>query len=77
MKIVTEFQFTSEAMTNIDRIKSIVKRLSQYTNIENIFLFTHRRDIEGLNATRKVVEETGANLGYFMGFKKLISLKSQ
>jgi hypothetical protein len=77
MKIVTEFQFTSEAMTNVDRIKSIVKRLSQYINVENIFLFTHRRDIEGLNATRKVVEETGANLGYFMGFKNLISLKSQ
>ncbi|TFF88698.1 MAG: hypothetical protein EU549_02540 [Promethearchaeota archaeon] len=75
--IITEMQFTSKSMINVDRIKYIVHRLAKNIKTENIFLFSHRKDLKGLETTKKVVSETGANICYFTGLKRLISLKNQ
>ena len=74
-KILTEMQFKSQAMTDFNRMKNIVNRLEKNINVDRIFLFTHRKDIDGLRAIQKVASDTGAHIGYFVGLKKLISLK--
>ncbi|MBD3227885.1 MAG: hypothetical protein GF329_06825 [Candidatus Lokiarchaeota archaeon] len=76
-RIITEMQFNSESMVDINRIKKIVFRLAKNIRSENIFLFSHRKDLKGLEATKNVVNETNANICYFMGLKRLISLKNQ
>ncbi|MHA1695442.1 MAG: DUF6259 domain-containing protein [Candidatus Helarchaeota archaeon] len=75
-QVFVEMQFHSESMTDINRIKKIVKRLSANINPDRILLFTHRKDIKGLKTIKQVVSQTGANICYFVGLKRLSVLKN-
>ena len=75
LTIATEMQFQSTSMIDLRRINNIVKRLMQYKKPENIILFSHRKDIEGVRAIREITKKTGTKLGFFTVFKPLNSLE--
>ncbi|MHA1270496.1 MAG: DUF6259 domain-containing protein [Candidatus Helarchaeota archaeon] len=76
-QLITEIQFTSQSMVETNRIIKIVNRLKKNIPSNKIFLFSHRKDIQGLRAIQEVVMATGSNICYFMGLKKLIELKDK
>jgi len=75
-RLITEKQFQSKSMTNFPRISSIVERLKRHKTPDNIILFTHRRDEIGFKSIKKIAKSKGCKIAYFVGLKKLISLKN-
>ncbi|MHA1799520.1 MAG: DUF6259 domain-containing protein [Candidatus Helarchaeota archaeon] len=71
---ITEWQFSSETMIDLQRINNIINRLKKIKKVENIILFSHRKDLEGFKAIKKISEMTNAKIAFFSGFKPLVSL---
>ncbi|MHA1404828.1 MAG: DUF6259 domain-containing protein [Candidatus Helarchaeota archaeon] len=75
LRILTEAQFNQSSMMDATRILKIVERIEQYKSPNEIFLFTHKKDQEGLRAISRIARHKGTNLVYFSGFKPLNSIK--
>ncbi len=74
IKFFMKFAFASGTMTDEMRIQQIVNRLKPYVG-NNIFVFSHRRDYEGIKAIRRIAAENQLACGYMSGLDYLRDLK--
>ncbi|MFX0137426.1 MAG: DUF6259 domain-containing protein [Candidatus Hodarchaeota archaeon] len=74
IKLSTNLSFLSGAMLDPNRLQRIINRLKIHVG-KNIIVFSHRKDYQGFNAIKKVVEKNNLRQGFFPGRKFLRVIK--
>ncbi|MHA1130192.1 MAG: DUF6259 domain-containing protein [Candidatus Helarchaeota archaeon] len=75
IKFFMKFALTSRSMTDETRIQQIINRLKLYVG-KNIFVFSHRRDYEGISTIRRLAEENQLACCFISGLDYLRNLKN-
>ncbi len=70
LKLFMTMAFTTGGMTDEKRIQQIINRLKPYVG-HNIFVFSHRKDYEGIRAIRNIAQKNGLSCGYVSGLRYL------
>lgn len=70
LKFFMTFAFTTSGMTDETRIQQIINRLKPFVG-HNIFIFSHRRDYEGIQTIRKIAQRNRLQCCYISGLDYL------
>ena len=74
LKLLMNMAFTTGGMTDEKRIQEIINRLKPYVG-HNIFVFSHRKDYEGVRAIRNIAQKNQLSCGYVSGLRYLRDIK--
>ncbi|NVM55112.1 MAG: hypothetical protein HWN66_15510 [Candidatus Helarchaeota archaeon] len=73
-KLFMNFAFTTGGMTDERRIQQIINRLRPHVG-HNIFVFSHRKDYEGIRAIRHIAQKNQLACSYVSGLRYLRDMK--